>query len=100
MADEPTGALDSNSSRVLLENILFGDGRDVLTIQQDMPGAYCINSGDAVLLEVMSNFNREMGATILMVTHDAFSASYGSRILFLKDGRIFNEILKGEKNRL
>ena len=67
MADEPTGALDSNSSRVLLE--------------------------------VMSNFNREMGATILMVTHDAFSASYGSRILFLKDGRIFNEILKGEKNR-
>ncbi len=67
MADEPTGALDSNSSRVLLE--------------------------------IMSNFNREMGATILMVTHDAFSASYAERILFLKDGRIFNEILKGEKNR-
>lgn len=40
-----------------------------------------------------------MGATILMVTHDAFSASYGSRILFLKDGRIFNEIHRGEKTR-
>ena len=36
---------------------------------------------------------------ILMVTHDAFSASFAERILFLKDGRIFNEILKGEKER-
>lgn len=34
-----------------------------------------------------------------MVTHDAFSASFAERILFLKDGRIFNEILKGEKER-
>ena len=67
MADEPTGALDSHSSRVLLE--------------------------------VMSDFNQEMGATILMVTHDAFSASYAGRILFLKDGRIYNEIFKGEKSR-
>lgn len=67
MADEPTGSLDSNSARVLLE--------------------------------MMSNMNREMNATILMVTHDAFSASYADRILFLKDGRVFNEIRKGEKTR-
>ena len=67
MADEPTGSLDSNSSRVLLE--------------------------------IMSKFNNEFEATILMVTHDAFSASYAGRILFLKDGRIFNEILRGEKTR-
>lgn len=67
MADEPTGSLDSNSARVLLE--------------------------------IMSNLNREMNATILMVTHDAFSASYAERILFLKDGRVFNEIWKGEKTR-
>ena len=43
--------------------------------------------------------NREMKATILMVTHDAFSASCCHRILFLKDGQIFNELVRGEKNR-
>ncbi|MDD3338800.1 MAG: ABC transporter ATP-binding protein [Lachnospiraceae bacterium] len=67
MADEPTGSLDSNSARVLLQ--------------------------------MMSEFNKEIGATILMVTHDTFCASYADRILFLKDGKIFNEILKGEKTR-
>ena len=67
LADEPTGALDSNSSQMLLSTI--------------------------------QNINTELGATILMVTHDAFSASYASRILFLKDGEIFTEILKGNDTR-
>lgn len=67
MADEPTGSLDSNSARILLD--------------------------------IISELNKETGATILMVTHDAFCASYADRILFLKDGKIFNEILKGEKTR-
>ena len=53
-ADEPTGALDSKSARMLLENF--------------------------------THMNEQMNATILMVTHDAFSASYCKRILFLKDG--------------
>ena len=51
------------------------------------------------LLEIMTRMNREMGATILMVTHDAYSASYAGRVLFLKDGRIFNELFCGERNR-
>ena len=67
LADEPTGALDSNSSQMLLSTI--------------------------------QNINTELDATILMVTHDAFSASYASRILFLKDGEIFTEILKGNDTR-
>ena len=67
LADEPTGALDSHSSQVLLETF--------------------------------TRLNRSMGATILMVTHDAFSASYCSRILFLKDGKIFHELVRGEKER-
>lgn len=66
-ADEPTGALDSRSSRTLLETF--------------------------------TAMNRELKATILMVTHDAFSASYCSRILFLKDGRIFQELLRGGRQR-
>ena len=51
------------------------------------------------LLETFTDLNRRMEATILMVTHDAFSASYCSRILFLKDGRIFHELVRGEKSR-
>lgn len=67
LADEPTGALDSKSSRLLLET--------------------------------MSEINKKMQASILMVTHDPFSASFCERILFLKDGKIFNEIFKMEKSR-
>ena len=51
------------------------------------------------LLETFAGLNKSMGATILMVTHDAFSASYCSRILFLKDGKIFYELIRGEKKR-
>ena len=64
LADEPTGALDSHSSQMLLST--------------------------------MQSINGQLGATILMVTHDAFSASYANRILFLRDGVIFTEILKGQ----
>lgn len=67
LVDEPTGALDSKSSRMLLET--------------------------------MDEINKNLNATILMVTHDAFSASFCQRILFLKDGNIFTEILKGSKTR-
>ena len=51
------------------------------------------------LLETFTDMNSKMGATIFMVTHDAFSASYCRRILFLKDGKIFHELVRGEKNR-
>lgn len=64
LADEPTGALDSKSARMLLESL--------------------------------DKLNKELNATILMVTHDAFTASYTRRILFIKDGKIFNEIRREE----
>lgn len=67
LADEPTGALDSKSSRYLLKS--------------------------------MSKLNEELEATILMVTHDAFTASYASRVIFIKDGKVFNQIRKGEDTR-
>ena len=51
------------------------------------------------LLEIMTAMNRDMEATILMVTHDAYSASYAKRVLFLKDGRVFNELLRGDRGR-
>ena len=52
-----------------------------------------------LLLETMDEMNNKLKATILMVTHDSFSASFCKRVLFLKDGKIFNEIIKGEKTR-
>ena len=51
------------------------------------------------LLESFDNLNRNLGATILMVTHDAFTASYADRIIFIKDGKLFNELIKGEDTR-
>ncbi len=51
------------------------------------------------LLENFEYLNKELKATILMVTHDAFTASYANRILFIKDGKIFNEIIKGKDSR-
>lgn len=67
LADEPTGALDSKSSKQLLQS--------------------------------MRMLNQELTATILMVTHDAFSASYASRVIFIKDGKLFSELRKGEDTR-
>ena len=67
LADEPTGALDSKSRRMLLDS--------------------------------MEKMNRELHATIMMVTHDAFTASYAHRILFIKDGKIFNELIRGNDTR-
>ena len=67
LADEPTGALDSKSAKLLLNSI--------------------------------EKLNKELEATILMVTHDAFTASYAHRILFIKDGNIFNELVRGEDSR-
>ena len=51
------------------------------------------------LLETFESLNQKLGATILMVTHDAFTASYADRIIFIKDGKLFNELIKGEDTR-
>ena len=67
LADEPTGALDSKSAKMLLERFRY--------------------------------LNTECGTTIMMVTHDSFTASYASRVIFIKDGKIFNEISRGADTR-
>lgn len=68
-------------------------------ILADEPTGALDSKNARLLLEQFLSINRELSATLLMVTHDAFSASYCSRILFLKDGRIFNELIRGEKSR-
>ena len=66
LADEPTGALDSKSAKMLLEKF---------------------------------NYLDELGATILMVTHDAVTASYARRVIFIKDGKLFKELHRGNDTR-
>ena len=51
------------------------------------------------LLDILKEMNEKLKATILMVTHDPFCASYCNKILFLKDGKIFNKIEKGERTQ-
>lgn len=65
----------------------------------DEPTGALDSKAAQTLLETFTRLNLELGATILMVTHDAFSASYCKRILFLKDGKIFHELIRGEKKR-
>jgi putative ABC transport system ATP-binding protein len=51
------------------------------------------------LLESLESLNIRRNSTIIMVTHDPFTASFAKRILFIKDGKIFNEIIRGEDSR-
>ena len=67
LADEPTGALDSKNSKLLMQSFAM--------------------------------MNEKLHSTILMVTHDAIVGSYAERVLFLKDGKIFSELNRGERTR-
>mgnify|MGYP005766302023 CR=1 FL=1 len=68
-------------------------------ILADEPTGSLDSNSSQMLLSTIQNINIELSSTILMVTHDAFSASYANRILFLRDGEIFMEILKGNDSR-
>lgn len=68
-------------------------------ILADEPTGALDSKSAGMLLECFTQMNHEMQATILMVTHDIFSASYCSRILFLRDGKIFSELVRGNKAR-
>lgn len=66
-------------------------------ILADEPTGALDSKAARMLLESFRTLNQEMGATILMVTHDAFSASYASRIIFIKDGKVFTELIREEQ---
>lgn len=68
-------------------------------ILADEPTGALDSRSAQMLIEMISNMNKELGATILMVTHDSFTASYCDRILFINDGKIFTELIKGKNTR-
>lgn len=68
-------------------------------ILADEPTGALDSKAARMLLESFQYMNQELNATILMVTHDAFTASYADRILFIKDGKLFNELNRGKDSR-
>lgn len=70
-----------------------------MIIMADEPTGALDSKSAQMLLDTFVTLNEEMDSTILMVTHDAFSASYCKRILFLKDGEIFHELIRGNRTR-
>ncbi|MEK3889166.1 ABC transporter ATP-binding protein [Bacillus sp. FSL K6-3431] len=67
LADEPTGNLDSKSSKAVMETL--------------------------------ENINKKDKTTMMMVTHDSIAASYCDRVVFIKDGKLFNEIHRGDNRQ-
>ena len=72
---------------------------DPKLILADEPTGALDSRAATVMLEIMEMMNEQMGATIMMVTHDAFAASYTNRVLFIKDGAVFNELRRGDESR-
>ena len=70
-----------------------------MVIMADEPTGALDSKSAQTLLETFVSMNEKLNSTILMVTHDAFSASYCKRILFLKDGQIFHELIRGDRAR-
>ena len=66
LADEPTGALDSKSAKLIME--------------------------------YLAKVNQKFHTSILMVTHDSLAASYANKVIFLKDGKIVDQIVKKDSN--
>ena len=68
-------------------------------ILADEPTGALDSRSAQMLIEMISSLNKDFKATILMVTHDSFTASYCDRILFIKDGKIFTELVRGNNTR-
>lgn len=68
-------------------------------ILADEPTGALDSKAAKLLLKRFNYLNQENEATIMMVTHDSFTASYASRVIFIKDGQIFNEISRGDNTR-
>lgn len=82
--------------RVAAARAIVADPKLVLA---DEPTGALDSRNAAVLLETLEVLNEKLNATIMMVTHDAVAASYADRILFIKDGKLFNELRRGDADR-
>ena len=82
--------------RIAAARAMVADPKLVLA---DEPTGALDSRSATVMLETLEMMNSSLGATIMMVTHDSYAASFASRILFVKDGAVFNEIRRGDTSR-
>lgn len=92
----PNQMSGGQKQRVAAARAIVSDPKLILA---DEPTGALDSHSAGVLLEMMETMNLQLGATIVMVTHDSFAASFAHRVLFLKDGRVFNEIRRGDASR-
>ena len=78
--------------RVAAARAMVSDPKLILA---DEPTGALDSRSAAVMLELLEMMNRQLGATIMMVTHDAFAASFTNRVLFIKDGVVFHQLYRG-----
>ena len=71
---------------------------DPSLVLADEPTGALDSKNSRRLLESLTELNAS-GATIIMVTHDSFAASYAGRVVFIKDGRVWSELVRGSKTR-
>lgn len=93
---KPTQLSGGQQQRVSIARALVGEPAVILA---DEPTGALDSKAAGQLLRQLSALNQAGGATILMVTHDAFTASWCRRILFIKDGGLYRELLRGEQDR-
>ncbi len=72
---------------------------DPALIMADEPTGALDSKNARLLLESFETMNERLRATVLMVTHDSFAASYTHRVLFIRDGKIFTELRRGGSTR-
>lgn len=65
----------------------------------DEPTGALDSKSASSLLDVMEKVNQQRGVTVVMVTHDPVASSYCSRVVFLRDGKIYSELYRGDKTR-
>lgn len=92
----PSQMSGGQKQRVAAARAIVGGPKLILA---DEPTGALDSRAAAVLLETLEMMNQTMGATIMMVTHDSYAASFTNRVLFIKDGRLFNEIRRGAMSR-
>lgn len=82
--------------RVAAARAMIGQPKLVLA---DEPTGALDSKNAKLLLECFEMLNKQLDATILMVTHDSFAASYCKRVVFIRDGRVFTEVVRGDATR-
>lgn len=80
---------DGQAQRIAIARALIHSPKLVLV---DEPTGNLDSKASQDVMELLTQLNKEEKATMMLVTHDPVAASYCDRIIFIKDGQLFNEV--------